>query len=54
MGLLAYLNKWGKLSEFPGRMVDWSEEQVGLAFQEAVRKINAQAPTDPAEVDALA
>jgi hypothetical protein len=39
--LLKYLNRWGKLQEYPGRMVDWDGEQVALAFAEASRKIEA-------------
>jgi hypothetical protein len=41
IGLLKYLNGWAKLQEFPGRMVDWDDEQVALAFEEALRKIQA-------------
>lgn len=40
-GLLPYLNKWGKLQEYPGRMVDWDADQVALAYAEACRKIQA-------------
>jgi hypothetical protein len=41
VGLLKYLNQWAKLQEFPGRMIDWDAEQVNLAYQEAVRKLQA-------------
>ena len=41
VGLLKYLNNWAKLQEFPGRMVEWDAEQVGLAYAEACRKLNA-------------
>src|SRR5262249_46331307 len=41
VGLLKYLNQWAKLQDFPGRMVDWDGEQVGLAYQEACRKLQA-------------
>src|SRR5438270_458744 len=41
VGLLKYLNNWAKLQEFPGRMVDWDAEQVGLAYSEALRKLQA-------------
>jgi hypothetical protein len=41
VGLLKYLNQWAKLQDFPGRMVDWDAEQVGLAYQEACRKLQA-------------
>lgn len=39
VGLLKYLNQWAKLQEFPGRMVDWDEEQVSLAYEEGCRKL---------------
>ncbi len=41
VGLLKYLNGWAKLQEFPGRMVDWDAEQVGLAYAEACRKLQS-------------
>jgi len=41
VGLLKYLNSWAKLQEFPGRMVDWDGDQVGLAYAEACRKLHA-------------
>ena len=41
VGLLKYLNNWAKLQEFPGRMVEWDAEQVGLAYAEACRKLQA-------------
>jgi len=41
VGLLKYLNQWGKLQEYPGRMVDWDADQVSLAYQEACRKLQA-------------
>ena len=44
VGLLQYLNKWGKLQDFPGRMIDWDAEQVSNAYHEAVRKIQASQP----------
>ncbi|MEW4569813.1 Rad52/Rad22 family DNA repair protein [Tautonia sp. JC769] len=44
VGLLPYLNKWGKLQDYPGRMVDWDNEQVANAYQEAIRKIQASLP----------
>jgi hypothetical protein len=44
VGLLKYLNNWGKLQEYPGRMIDWDAEQVALAYAEAVRKIQAIQP----------
>lgn len=39
VGLLKYINSWAKLSDFPGRMVDWDAEQVALAYAEAERKL---------------
>ncbi|WP_233578466.1 Rad52/Rad22 family DNA repair protein [Tautonia sociabilis] len=44
VGLLQYLNKWGKLQDYPGRMVDWDSDQVANAYQEATRKIQASQP----------
>ncbi len=37
--MLKYLNSWAKLQDFPGRMVDWDAEQVGLGYAEAIRKV---------------
>jgi hypothetical protein len=37
--LLKYINGWGKIQEFPGRVVDWDEEQVAQAYAEANRKL---------------
>lgn len=55
VGLLRYLNNWGKLQEFPSRMIDWDTEQVALAYGEAVRKIQAIQPgKDEAYEEALA
>lgn len=39
VGLVKFLVGWGKLQEFPGRMVDWDAEQVRLGHAEAVRKL---------------
>src|SRR4051794_6993866 len=41
VGLLKYLNQWAKLQDFPGRMIDWDADQVGLAYQEACRKLHS-------------
>ena len=38
-GLLKYINNWGKLQEYDGRMVDWSAAQVAAAHEAAVAKI---------------
>lgn len=55
VGLLKYLNNWGKLQEYPGRMIDWDAEQVALAYAEAVRKLQAIQPDrDSAYEEALA
>lgn len=50
VALLAYLNKWGKLQDYPSRMVDWDREQVSRAHAEAMRKVQAAS----AEIDAVA
>lgn len=51
VGLLKYLNNWGKLQELPGRMVEWTDDQVALAYAEACRKLQtldaASAPAPP-------
>lgn len=44
VGLLKYLNNWGKLQEYPGRMVEWDADQVANAYSEAIRKIQALQP----------
>jgi len=44
VGLLKYLNGWAKLQEYPSRMIDWDGEQVSLAYQEAIRKIQSIQP----------
>jgi hypothetical protein len=44
VGLLKYLNQWGKLHEFPARIVDWDADQVAQAYAEAIRKIQAISP----------
>jgi hypothetical protein len=41
VGLLKYLNHWGKLQDFPGRMVDWDENQVAQGHTEALRKLQS-------------
>lgn len=45
VGLLKYLNSWAKLQDFPTRMIDWDAEQVALAYQEAIRKIQSIQPS---------
>jgi hypothetical protein len=52
--LLAYLNKWGKLSNFPGRMVDWSDSQVSQAVAEATRMLQGVPDRGDAYEEALA
>lgn len=44
VSLLKYLNNWGKLHEFPGRMIDWDADQVLAAHAEAMRKLRAMLP----------
>lgn len=44
VSLLKYLNNWGKLHEFPGRMIDWDADQVSQAHAEATRKLRAMLP----------
>lgn len=41
VGLLKYVNSWAKLQEFPGRMIDWDEDQVAHAYAEASRKLQS-------------
>lgn len=54
VNLLKYLNGWSKLQEFPARMIDWDNDQVALAYQEAIRKIQAMQPSrDEALEEAL-
>ena len=49
VGLLKYLNGWAKLQEFPGRMIDWDNDQVALAHAEAVRKLQSIQPSNRSE-----
>lgn len=55
VGLLKYLNGWAKLQDYPGRMVDWDNDQVTHAYGEACRKLQsiATAPVEELE-EALA
>jgi hypothetical protein len=39
VGLIKYLNGWAKLQEFPGRMVDWDQDQVQQGWAEVRRKL---------------
>jgi hypothetical protein len=34
-----YLFGWGKLNDFPGRMIDWNAEQTALGFAELNRRL---------------
>lgn len=56
VGLLKYINSWGKLQDYPGRMVDWDDEQVLLAHAEAARKLKSinSGASEPYEEAALA
>ena len=46
VGLVRYVNDWGKLQGFGSRMVDWSADQVAEAYQEAARKIREYQRSD--------
>lgn len=39
VALLKYLNQFAKIQEWPARMIEWSNEQVALAYDEACRKL---------------
>lgn len=55
VGLLKYLNHWGKLQEFPSRMVEWDNDQVAAGYAEACRKLQSlQAGRAEAYEEALA
>lgn len=54
VGILKYLNGWGKLQDYPGRIVDWTDEQVAKGHAEAVRKIGTLANRGDAYEEALA
>lgn len=41
VGLLKYIQSWSKLQDFPGRMVDWSADEVAAAHAEACRKLSS-------------
>jgi hypothetical protein len=41
VGLLKYINGWAKLQDYPGRMVDWDDDQVANALKECRRKLDA-------------
>lgn len=49
VGLLHYLNNWAKLQDWPSRMIEWDAEQVGLAYAEACRKLQAVQARDAYE-----
>lgn len=40
-GLLKYVMSWGKLQEFPARIVDWDAAQTAEGYDEACRKLEA-------------
>jgi hypothetical protein len=44
VGLLKYLNHWGKLQDYPSRMIEWDADQVAAAYAEACRKLQAIQP----------
>ncbi len=41
VALMKYVTGWAKLQRFPGRVIDWSNDQVRQAHAEAVRKLEA-------------
>ena len=43
-GLLRYVSNWGKLQEYPTRMIDWNADQVSLAYNEVTRKLESRQP----------
>lgn len=43
VGLLNYLNTWGKHQGYPGKMVLWTPEQVAQGHAEALRKMEEAA-----------
>lgn len=48
-GLIGYVNRWGKLQEFGGKIVEWTGPEVADAYREAVRKL-AEIAAAPAEL----
>lgn len=43
VGLLSYLNAWGKSKGYPGKMILWDQVQVAKAHAEALRKMEEAA-----------
>jgi hypothetical protein len=46
LDLVKYLNNWGKLQEYPARMIDWDAGQAQLGRKEAERKLSSLQPAD--------
>lgn len=47
VGLLKYIFAWGKLQDFPVWIINWSAEQVNLAYNEACWKLVATSGQQP-------
>lgn len=41
VGVLKYVDQWGRLQGFPARLVEWSDDQVALGHAEACRKLGS-------------
>ncbi|WP_422923099.1 Rad52/Rad22 family DNA repair protein [Singulisphaera sp. PoT] len=50
VGLLKYINEWGKIQEFPNRLIDWDSAQVRHAYGQCLRKLNALQGGNAADV----
>jgi hypothetical protein len=46
VGLIRYINSFAKLQDWPGRMTEFTPEQVDLAYAEAMRKLEAVRSSD--------
>ena len=49
VALLKYLNGWGKLQEYPARIVDWDAGQVAQGFEAACRKLSNLEPENASQ-----
>lgn len=47
-GFCRYITGYGRLNDFPGRMVDWAQWQVQIAYEEGRRRL-ARIDADTAE-----
>lgn len=52
-GLLSHANRWAKLREFPGRMVDFDADQTAEAWAEIQRKMSQAQQPVPAGGDEI-